>query len=112
MGPGKFVLGGLVLIVAGVGTFTFLGADSSYWLLCGALFVQGLGMGMTMMPIMSAAPSRRISAASCGVRMPPTANTGMFTACLTALKVSRFHTGVNGYLRAASHMPACSRTAR
>ncbi|GAB07281.1 DHA2 family efflux MFS transporter permease subunit [Gordonia amarae] len=55
MGPGKFVLGGLVLIVAGVGTFTFLGADSSYWLLCGALFVQGLGMGMTMMPIMSAA---------------------------------------------------------
>ena len=55
MGPGKFVLGGLVLIALGVGTFTFLAADSSYWLLCGALFVQGMGMGMTMMPIMSAA---------------------------------------------------------
>ncbi|WOC12800.1 DHA2 family efflux MFS transporter permease subunit [Gordonia sp. MP11Mi] len=55
MGPGKFVLGGLVLLVIGVGAFVFLGPDTSYWYLCGALFVQGLGMGMTMMPIMSAA---------------------------------------------------------
>ncbi|MGV9826722.1 MULTISPECIES: DHA2 family efflux MFS transporter permease subunit [unclassified Gordonia (in: high G+C Gram-positive bacteria)] len=55
IGPGKFVLGGIVLIFLGMGTFVFLGADTSYWLLCGALFVQGLGMGMTMMPIMSAA---------------------------------------------------------
>ncbi|MFW0789173.1 DHA2 family efflux MFS transporter permease subunit [Gordonia sp. CPCC 205333] len=55
IGPGKFVLGGIVLIFIGMGTFTMLGADTSYWLLCGALFVQGLGMGMTMMPIMSAA---------------------------------------------------------
>lgn len=55
IGPGKFVLSGIVLIFLGMGTFVFLGADTSYWLLCGALFVQGLGMGMTMMPIMSAA---------------------------------------------------------
>lgn len=55
IGPGKFVLGGIVLIVAGMTTFVFLGADTSYWLLCSALFVMGLGMGMTMMPIMSAA---------------------------------------------------------
>ncbi|GAA4667420.1 DHA2 family efflux MFS transporter permease subunit [Gordonia humi] len=55
MGPGKFVLGGLVLLVIGVGAFVFLGPDTSYLYLCGALFVQGLGMGMTMMPIMSAA---------------------------------------------------------
>lgn len=55
IGPGKFVLGGLVLILIGVATFTQLGPDTSYWILCGALFVQGLGMGMTMMPIMSSA---------------------------------------------------------
>ncbi len=55
IGPGKFVLGGILLIFLGVGTFTLLGAETSYWLLGGALFVQGLGMGMTMMPIMSAA---------------------------------------------------------
>ncbi|MGB3697495.1 MAG: DHA2 family efflux MFS transporter permease subunit [Gordonia sp. (in: high G+C Gram-positive bacteria)] len=54
IGPGKFVLGGLVLIAVGVSAFITLGTDTSYWFLCGALFVQGLGMGMTMMPIMSA----------------------------------------------------------
>lgn len=55
IGPGKFVLGGLVLIAIGVAAFITLDTDTSYWFLCGALFVQGLGMGMTMMPIMTAA---------------------------------------------------------
>ncbi|MDL9936859.1 DHA2 family efflux MFS transporter permease subunit [Gordonia sp. ABSL1-1] len=55
MGPGKFVLSGIVLIFVGLGAFMFLGADTSYWLICIALFIQGLGMGMTMMPIMSSA---------------------------------------------------------
>lgn len=55
MGPGKFVLAGIVLLLAGLTVFTQIGPDTSYWILCGALFVQGLGMGMTMMPIMSAA---------------------------------------------------------
>ncbi|AUH68006.1 MULTISPECIES: DHA2 family efflux MFS transporter permease subunit [Gordonia] len=54
IGPGKFVLAGLVLIAVGVAAFITLGTDTSYWFLCLALFVQGLGMGMTMMPIMSA----------------------------------------------------------
>ncbi|GAC70564.1 DHA2 family efflux MFS transporter permease subunit [Gordonia soli] len=55
IGPGKFVLSGVVLMFLGLGTFVFLGAGTSYWLLSAALFVQGLGMGMTMMPIMAAA---------------------------------------------------------
>ncbi|GAC57876.1 putative drug resistance transporter [Gordonia hirsuta DSM 44140 = NBRC 16056] len=55
MGPGLFVLGGLVLILIGVSIFTTVGAEPNYVLLCSALFVQGLGMGMTMMPIMSSA---------------------------------------------------------
>ncbi|TDD71618.1 DHA2 family efflux MFS transporter permease subunit [Jiangella aurantiaca] len=54
-GPGKLVLGGIVLIALGMGTFTQLEADTSYWLLLSSLFVMGLGMGMTMMPIMTAA---------------------------------------------------------
>ena len=54
-GPGKLVLSGIVVILIGVGTFTQVSSDSSYVLLLGALFVMGLGMGMTMMPIMSAA---------------------------------------------------------
>ena len=55
IGPGKLVLPGMVLIAAGMAVFTTVTADSSYVLLLGALFVSGLGMGMTMMPIMSAA---------------------------------------------------------
>jgi len=45
----------LVLIAAGFFTFTQVGTDTSYWLLCGSLFVMGLGMGGTMMPIMTSA---------------------------------------------------------
>jgi EmrB/QacA subfamily drug resistance transporter len=55
MGPGKLVLGGIVLIVGAMAVFTQVTATSSYVLLLGALFVMGMGMGMTMMPIMSAA---------------------------------------------------------
>jgi len=56
VGPGKVVLGGLSIVVAGVALFASqLTVDASYWGLGGALFVMGLGMGMTMMPTMSAA---------------------------------------------------------
>ncbi|WP_369758738.1 DHA2 family efflux MFS transporter permease subunit [Nocardia sp. 348MFTsu5.1] len=54
-GPGKLVMIGIVLITLGMGAFIYVGPDTSFWLLSIALFVQGLGMGMTMMPIMSAA---------------------------------------------------------
>ena len=55
MGPGKFVLGGLALIAIGMGVFTQLTDTTSYVLILGSLFVMGMGMGMTMMPIMTAA---------------------------------------------------------
>jgi len=55
MGPGRFVLSGIVLIAAGMAVFTQISATTPYLLILGSLFVMGLGMGMTMMPIMSAA---------------------------------------------------------
>ncbi|MFC3962166.1 DHA2 family efflux MFS transporter permease subunit [Nocardia jiangsuensis] len=54
-GPGRVVLVGLVLITLGTVYFTQLEADSSYPILLGSLFVMGLGMGCTMMPVMTAA---------------------------------------------------------
>jgi EmrB/QacA subfamily drug resistance transporter len=54
-GPARIAQAGLVVIVGAMVVFTQLGANTSYWLLGGALFVLGLGMGMTMMPMMSAA---------------------------------------------------------
>ncbi len=55
MGPGRIVLTGLVLIAGGMGVLTQLGPDTSYALLLGALFVMGMGMGATMMPMMTSA---------------------------------------------------------
>ncbi|GAA2709626.1 DHA2 family efflux MFS transporter permease subunit [Micromonospora olivasterospora] len=52
---GRTVPFALVLIVLGFFAFTQVDVHTSYWLLCGSLFVMGLGMGATMMPIMTAA---------------------------------------------------------
>ncbi|MFD2765343.1 DHA2 family efflux MFS transporter permease subunit [Micromonospora eburnea] len=52
---GRTVPFALLFIAAGFFTFTQLDADTSYWLLGGSLFVMGLGMGATMMPIMTSA---------------------------------------------------------
>jgi EmrB/QacA subfamily drug resistance transporter len=55
IGPGKVVLPGITVITLGMAMFTQLEADTGYTYIIGALFIMGLGMGATMMPIMSAA---------------------------------------------------------
>ncbi|MEV0293814.1 DHA2 family efflux MFS transporter permease subunit [Nocardia sp. NPDC050710] len=55
IGPGKIVLFGVTLLSIGMAFFTQLTADTPYWLMMIALLIQGLGMGCTMMPIMTAA---------------------------------------------------------
>src|SRR3954466_10405329 len=55
IGPGKIVLAGIAVIVVGMAMFTRVGVDTSYTFLLTALFVMGLGMGGTMMPIMTSA---------------------------------------------------------
>ncbi|MFF5288727.1 DHA2 family efflux MFS transporter permease subunit [Paractinoplanes globisporus] len=52
---GRTVPFAMALIAIGFFTFTQVGVDTSYVLLCGSLFVMGLGMGGTMMPIMTSA---------------------------------------------------------
>ncbi|MFI6763077.1 DHA2 family efflux MFS transporter permease subunit [Micromonospora sp. NPDC050417] len=52
---GRTVPFAMALIAAGFFAFTQVGTDTSYLLLCGSLFVMGLGMGGTMMPIMTSA---------------------------------------------------------
>jgi EmrB/QacA subfamily drug resistance transporter len=52
---GRTVPFALVLILTGFFTFTQLDADTSYVLICGSLFVMGMGMGGTMMPVMTSA---------------------------------------------------------
>jgi EmrB/QacA subfamily drug resistance transporter len=52
---GRTVPFAMGLIAVGFFGFTQVGTDTSYVLLCGSLFVMGLGMGGTMMPIMTSA---------------------------------------------------------
>jgi EmrB/QacA subfamily drug resistance transporter len=52
---GRIVPIGIVLIVLGMAGMTQIEADTSYKLLIGYLFVMGLGMGMTMMPLFTTA---------------------------------------------------------
>ncbi|EOM75557.1 DHA2 family efflux MFS transporter permease subunit [Rhodococcus rhodnii] len=55
IGPGRIVMTGVVVIAGAMAYFTQLGADTPYSVLLPVLFVMGLGMGCTMMPIMTAA---------------------------------------------------------
>jgi EmrB/QacA subfamily drug resistance transporter len=55
IGPGKIVLVGITVITGGMAMFTQIGAETSYAYMLAALFIMGLGMGATMMPIMTAA---------------------------------------------------------
>ena len=55
IGPGKIVMTGIAVITVGMAMFSTLDDTTSYAFLLGSLFIMGLGMGGTMMPIMSAA---------------------------------------------------------
>jgi EmrB/QacA subfamily drug resistance transporter len=54
-GVGKVVLVGLVLVILSALGLTQLSGDTSYWEISGLLFLMGMGMGSSMMPIMSGA---------------------------------------------------------
>ncbi len=55
IGPRKVVMTGIATITVGMAMFTQLTEDTSSTFIIGALFVMGLGMGATMMPIMASA---------------------------------------------------------
>jgi MFS family permease len=54
-GVGRIVLAGLTITLGALLALTQIGADTSHWALGAALFVMGMGLGSTMMPIMSGA---------------------------------------------------------
>ena len=64
-GVGKIVIPGLIVLLLSTLGLTQLSGDTSYWALSGVLFVMGIGMGFSMMPLMSGAMQtlRRIQVA-------------------------------------------------
>ncbi|MDQ8045752.1 MAG: DHA2 family efflux MFS transporter permease subunit, partial [Patulibacter sp.] len=54
-GAGRIVLVGLAFIAIGMFSLSQVDSTTSYWLIGATLFLNGLGMGSTMMPAMSSA---------------------------------------------------------
>jgi MFS family permease len=54
-GVGRVVVPGLLILLASTVGLTQLSGDTSYWTLSGILFVMGIGMGFSMMPLMTGA---------------------------------------------------------
>ena len=55
VGAYKIVPVGVITVIVGTVVYTQVAADTSYVLLAVALFIRGLGLGMSMMPAMTAA---------------------------------------------------------
>jgi EmrB/QacA subfamily drug resistance transporter len=93
IGPGKIVLPGIVVMLAGLAVFTQVGADTPYALLLAGLFVIGLGMGATMMPINAAAlqtlTQRSVARASTAMSIVQQASGGIGAAVMSIILASQ-----------------------
>jgi EmrB/QacA subfamily drug resistance transporter len=91
-GPTWLPATGLPLVAIGLIPFAFVGAHTSYVLLCAGNFVQGLGMGLAMMPNMTAAmqavPAAAIARTSTAMNIIRQAGASVGTAILSVLLAS------------------------
>jgi EmrB/QacA subfamily drug resistance transporter len=116
IGIGRIVLTGMVLIVGATLGLTRIAADTSYWTLSAVLFVFGMGMGSTMMPIMSgamqtlrkAAVARASTALNIIQQVGASIGTAVMTVLLTHQLASRLGSGGGEGLGAAA-VPADAR---
>jgi EmrB/QacA subfamily drug resistance transporter len=103
-GVGRIAPVGLFLVALSFFGLTTLKADTSYWELGGFLFVMGLGMGFTMMPVFSGAMQtlRRASIARASTSLNITQQvsasigTAVMSVLLTTALVNRLGGGGGG----------------
>jgi EmrB/QacA subfamily drug resistance transporter len=113
-GAGGIVLVGLALCTLGTIPLTQVTADTSYWVVSGALFVRGLGMGATMMPSMSAAMQtlthaavpRATTALNIIMRVGGSIGTALLAVVLQHQITERLPAARGGGLSAAQSVPA------
>jgi MFS family permease len=91
-GPTYLPAAGIPLLVIGISPFAFVTAHTSYVLLCGFSVVLGLGMGLAMMPTMTAAmqavPAAAIARTSTAMNIIRQAGASIGTAILSVLLAS------------------------
>jgi EmrB/QacA subfamily drug resistance transporter len=99
LGAGRVVVPGLVLILAALAVFTRVGARTPYPVLLLAQFVLGVGLGATLIPLMSAAVQRlatsKAAAASTALNIAQQAFGAVGTATMSIVLArelaARFH---------------------
>jgi EmrB/QacA subfamily drug resistance transporter len=88
-GPSRWPAYGIPLLLLGLAPFSFVDADTSYVLLCAFSFVLGLGMGMALMPTMTAAmqavPKSAIARTSTAMNILRQSGASIGTAILSVL---------------------------
>jgi EmrB/QacA subfamily drug resistance transporter len=121
-GPTWLPAAGLPLVVIGLIPFAFVGAHTSYVVLGAGNFVQGLGMGLAMMPNMTAAmqavPASAIARTSTAMNIIRQGGASIGTAILSVILASAITTNLasvlgahaagsgSGGLASLQHLPA------
>jgi EmrB/QacA subfamily drug resistance transporter len=121
-GPTWLPATGLPLVAIGLIPFVFVGANTSYALLSAGNFVQGIGMGLAMMPNMTAAmqavPPSAIARTSTAMNIIRQAGASIGTAILSVILATAITSNLasivgahgsrsgSGGLAALQHLPA------
>jgi EmrB/QacA subfamily drug resistance transporter len=107
-GPTWLPAAGLPFVAIGLIPFAFVGAHTSYVLLCSANFVQGIGMGLAMMPNMTAAmqavPPAAIARTSTAMNIIRQGGASIGTAVLSVILASAITSNLSSI--PASHVSA------
>jgi EmrB/QacA subfamily drug resistance transporter len=100
LGAGRIVPFGVVIAVVGTGVFTQLSGTTSFALLGFALWVRGVGLGVTMMPAMAAAYSTldraQVPRATTVINIIRTVGGSVGTAVLTVVLQRQIVANVQG----------------
>jgi len=126
-GPTWWPAVGLPLVAVGLIPFALVGPHTSYVVLCGGNFVQGLGMGFAMMPNMTAAmqavPPAAIARTSTAMNIIRQSGASIGTAVLSVILASAITSNLSaitgthrsgsgsGGLATLQHLPASAQAA-
>jgi EmrB/QacA subfamily drug resistance transporter len=98
-GPRYLPAVGIPLLVIGIAPFAFVTATTSYVLLCGFSVIMGLGMGLAMMPTMTAAmqavPPAAIARTSTAMNIIRQGGASIGTAILSVILASAITTNLS-----------------
>jgi EmrB/QacA subfamily drug resistance transporter len=99
-GPTRLPAAGLPLAALGMLPFAFVTSTTSFVLLCGSSFILGLGMGLSMMPTMTAAmqavPAQAIARTSTAMNIIRQSGASIGTAILAVILASQVSSRLGG----------------